>query len=168
MNLYSGGLSLVNAIPSLGRFWSTAVLGAVAVLLSALPEVIEDAEEWMTHLGNVATPLAGVIIADYAILKRTHIDVLALFDPNGRYRFLRGVNAAALAAVSAAVVVYYLVPHSWVKAAWGIGIAMGSYLVLARLQAAAFPRTQAALEPAESDTEETARPEPGVRLEAAP
>jgi NCS1 family nucleobase:cation symporter-1 len=122
----------------------------------------------MTHLGNVATPLAGVIIADYAILKRTHIDVLALFDPNGRYRFLRGVNAAALGAVSAAVVVYYLVPHSWVKAAWGFGIALVAYLVLARLQAAAVPRTQAALEPAESDTEETARPEPGVRLEAAP
>ena len=168
MNLYSGGLSLVNAIPALGRFWSTAILGVVAVLLSALPEVIEDAEEWMTHLGNVATPLAGVIIADYAIFKRTHIDVLALFDPNGRYRFLRGVNAAALVAVGTAVVVYYLVPHSWVKAAWGFGIALVAYLALARLQAAVFPSTRAALQPADSVAADSAMPEPAVRLEAAP
>jgi nucleobase:cation symporter-1, NCS1 family len=153
-NIYSGGLSLVNAIPRLGRFWSTAVLGGIAVALSALPEVIEDAEEWMTHLGNVATPLAGVIVADYAILKRTHIDVLALFDSNGRYRFLRGVNAAALGAVAIAIAVYYLVPHSWVKAAWGIGVAIVAYLALAWLQAALLPRTRAAIEPAEADVEE--------------
>ena len=49
----------MNAIPRLGRFWSTAILGAVAVALSGFPAVIEDAQEWMTHLGNVATPLAG-------------------------------------------------------------------------------------------------------------
>jgi NCS1 nucleoside transporter family len=168
MNLYSGGLSLVNAIPSLGRFWSTAILGAAAILLSALPEVIEDAEEWMTHLGNVATPLAGVIVADYAILKRTHLDVLALFDPIGRYRFLRGLNAAALAAVATGVLVYYLVPHSWVKAAWGFGIALAAYLALAPLQAAAWPRTRAGLEPAESDADESVGPEPEVRLEGTP
>jgi NCS1 nucleoside transporter family len=154
MNIYSGGLSLVNAIPRLGRFWSTVVLGAIAVALSGLPDVIEDAQEWMTHLGNVATPLAGVIIADYAILKRTHIDVLALFDPNGRYRFLRGVNPAALAAVAIAVAVYYVLPHTWVKAAWGIGIAVATYLALAWLQAVLFPWTRAATEPAEAELEE--------------
>ena len=154
MNIYSGGLSLVNAVPRLGRFWSTVVLGAIAVALSALPGVIEDAQEWMTHLGNVATPLAGVIIADYAILKRTHIDVLALFDPKGRYRFLRGVNPAALVAVGIAVAVYYVLPHAWVKAAWGVGIGIVAYLALARLQAAIVPRTRAAIEPAEADVEE--------------
>jgi cytosine permease len=113
MNIYSGGLSLVNAIPRLGRFWSTVTLGAVAVALSGFPEVVENAQEWMTHLGNVATPLAGVILADHAILKRTHLDVLALFDPHGRYRFLGGVNPAAVVAVAIGVAVYYVLPHEW-------------------------------------------------------
>jgi NCS1 nucleoside transporter family len=154
MNVYSGGLSLVNAIPRIGRFWWTVIVGAIAVGLSALPELIEDAADWMTHLGNVATPLAGVIIADYAILKRTHIDVLALFEPNGRYRFLRGVNPAALGAVAIGVAVYYVLPHEWVKAAWGVGVAIASYLALAWLQSALFPRTRPGLQPAEAEAEE--------------
>jgi NCS1 family nucleobase:cation symporter-1 len=156
MNIYSGGLSLVNAIPRLGRFWSTAILGAVAVALSGFPAVIEDAQEWMTHLGNVATPLAGVILADYAILKRTHLDVLALFEPNGRYRFLGGVNPAAIAAVAIGVAVYYVLPPEWVKAAWGVGVGVVAYIGLAWLQAIVFPRTRAGIVPAESAVEREA------------
>jgi cytosine permease len=163
MNIYSGGLSLVNAIPRLGRFWSTVILGAVAVALSGFPEVVENAQEWMTHLGNVATPLAGVILADYAILKRTHLDVLALFDPHGRYRFLGGVNPAAVVAVAIGVAVYYVLPHEWVKAAWGVGIGLAGYLALAWLQALLFPRTRAGIEPAESPAEDE-KPEPAARL----
>jgi cytosine permease len=137
-------------LPKLGRFWSTAGLGAIAITLSGFPGVVEDAQEWMTHLGNVATPMAGVILADYAILKRTHLDVLALFDPNGRYRFLGGVNPAAIAAIVIGVVVYYLLPHEWVKAAWGVGIGVVGYVAFAWLQARLFPQTRAAIEPAES------------------
>jgi cytosine permease len=158
MNIYSGGLSLVNAIPRLGRFWSTAILGAVAIALSGFPDLIEDAQEWMTHLGNVATPLAGVILADYAILKRTHLDVIALFDPNGRYRYLGGINPAAILAVGIGVAVYYVLPHEWVKAAWGVGVGVVAYLVLAVLQARLFPQTRPAIVPAESALDEEDEP----------
>lgn len=136
MNLYTAGLSLVNSVPRLGRLVATALVGAAAIALSGFPSVVHDAETWITHLGNVAAPLAGVIVADYALVKRTHIVVPDLFDPRGPYRYLAGVNVAALAAVALGVAVYYAVPDAFVKAAWGVAIGAGAYLLLARIQRA--------------------------------
>jgi purine-cytosine permease-like protein len=138
-NVYTGGLSLVNAIPRLGRLVSTVVAGAASVALAAFPELIEEAQSWFTHLGNVAAPLTGVIIADYAIIKRCRLDVPGLFDPSGPYRYLAGVNPAALLATGAGVAVFYAVPDGWIKAAWGVGVGLAAYLALALAQARLAP-----------------------------
>jgi NCS1 nucleoside transporter family len=135
-NVYTAGLSLVNAIPLLGRLRATLLVAACAITLSAFPEVIEEAQTWIGHLGNVAAPLTGAILADYLVLKRARIDVGALFDPAGPYRYAGGVNVAAVLAVAAGVGVYYAVPDEWLKALWGIGVAGAAYLALARPLAA--------------------------------
>jgi NCS1 family nucleobase:cation symporter-1 len=133
-NVYTAGLSLVNSAPRLGRFWATMAVGAVALTLSAFPDFINHAQRWVTHLGNVAAPLAGVVLADYVVLKRQRIDVPALFDPAGRYRYLNGVNVTAIVSVAVGVAVYYVVPAEWVKVVWGIGVGAGTYLALTWLQ----------------------------------
>jgi nucleobase:cation symporter-1, NCS1 family len=133
-NTYTSGLSLVNSIPALGRFRATLLVAAAAVALSAFPSFVDHAQRWITHLGNVAAPLTGVILADYLLVHRTRIDVEALFDRDGRYRYLNGVNAAALAAVGIGVAVYYALPQAWLKVAWGIGVGGVAYLALRRLQ----------------------------------
>jgi NCS1 family nucleobase:cation symporter-1 len=139
-NVYTAGLSLVNSVPRLGRLWATAVVGAVALALSAFPDFINHAQRWVTHLGNVAAPLAGVILADYVVLKRQELDVPALFDPAGRYRYLNGVNVTAIVSVAIGVAAYYVVPAEWVKVVWGIGVGAATYLALVRLQASLAPR----------------------------
>jgi nucleobase:cation symporter-1, NCS1 family len=139
-NVYTAGLSLVNSAPRLGRFWATMAVGAVALTLSAFPDFIDHAQRWVTHLGNVAAPLAGVVLADYVVLKRQRIDVPALFDPAGRYRYLNGVNVTAIVSVAVGVAVYYVVPAEWVKVVWGIGVGAGTYLALAWLQGSVAPR----------------------------
>jgi purine-cytosine permease-like protein len=133
-NTYTSGLSLVNSIPALGRFRATLVVATAAVALSAFPSFVDHAQRWITHLGNVAAPLTGVILADYLFVHHTRIDVEALFDRDGRYRYLNGVNAAALAAVAIGVAVYYALPQAWLKVAWGIGVGGVAYLALRRLQ----------------------------------
>jgi nucleobase:cation symporter-1, NCS1 family len=133
-NVYTAGLSLVNSVPRLGRFWATLAVGGVAFTLSGFPDFIDHAQRWVTHLGNVAAPLAGVVLADYVVLERQRIDVPALFDPAGRYRYLNGVNVTAIVAVAVGVAVYYVVPDEWLKIAWGIGVGAATYLTLARLQ----------------------------------
>jgi len=135
-NVYTAGLSLVNSVPRLGRLWSTIAVGAAAIALSAFPDFVNHVQKWITHLGNVAAPLTGVVLADYVLLKRQEIDVPALFDPAGRYRYLNGLNAAAVVAIAGAVGVYYALPQSWLKVVWGVGVGAGLYLALAALQAA--------------------------------
>jgi cytosine/uracil/thiamine/allantoin permease len=150
MNVYTGGMSLVNAVPRLGRLLATALVSAVAVALAAFPDLISEAQEWFTHFGNVAAPLTGVLVADYGILKRTRIDVPALFDLHGRYRYLGGFNPAALVAIAIGVVVYYAVPDGWIKAAWGVGVGMVAYLALVPLQSGLMPELRRRVRPTES------------------
>ena len=132
-NVYTAGLSLVNSIPRLGRVRATALVAAGAVALSAAPDVIDSAQTWIVHLGNVAAPLGAVMLVDYVGIKRRRIQVAALFDPNGPYRYLNGVNVPAFVAVAAGVALYYNLPHSWLKIAWGLGAAALTYLVCRRL-----------------------------------
>ena len=142
-NVYTAGLSFVNTIPRLGRVWATVVMAALAVGLSAFPDFVEEARKWIVHLGNVGAPLAGVVLADYLVLKRQRLDVEGLFDPHGRYRYLNGVNVAALLAIAGGVGIYYAVPQSWVKVVWGVGVSAALYLVIQALAAAAAPRIAA-------------------------
>jgi NCS1 nucleoside transporter family len=135
VNVYTAGLSLVNTIPVLGRMRATILVAAAAVGLSAAPDVIDSAQRWIVHLGNVATPLAAVMLVDYVVVKRRQIDVSALFDPNGPYRYLNGINVPAFIAVAAGVGLYYALPQSWLKIVWGLGAAAATYLVLNRLLA---------------------------------
>ena len=68
------------------------------------------------------------------------IDVPALFQPRGRYRYFWGVNLAAVAATSLGVGVFYAVPHELVKVVWGVSSAALAYLVLDSLQARLLDR----------------------------
>ncbi|HKP18167.1 MAG TPA: cytosine permease [Gaiellaceae bacterium] len=131
-NVYTAGLSLVNSLPVLGRVRATILVAAAAVGLSAAPDVIDSAQRWIVHLGNVAAPLAAVMLVDYVVVKRRRIDVAALFDPNGPYRYLNGVNVPAFVAVGTGVGLYYSLSHSWLKIAWGLGAAALTYLVWVR------------------------------------
>jgi NCS1 family nucleobase:cation symporter-1 len=150
-NVYSVGLALLNMVPRLGRLRSTALAAAAGLALASVPDVVKNAEEYITHLGNVAAPLTGVIVADYLLVLRQRIEVDDLYDPDGRYRFIGGFNIAAFAAIAVAIVAYYVVPQDWLKSAWGFGIAAVVYLPLRALQARLLERPDA-LAPARGRT----------------
>jgi NCS1 family nucleobase:cation symporter-1 len=133
-NVYTGGLSLVNALPALGRVRASILVGVLAVTLSGFPDLIERAQDWITHLGNVAAPITGVVLVDYVLRQRQRIEVPALYDPAGRYRYVGGVNVAAVVAVGIGVAVYYAIPHAWLKVMWGVGVSGVAYQVLVALQ----------------------------------
>jgi NCS1 nucleoside transporter family len=146
-NVYTAGLSLVNTAPRLGRMNATMIVAVAAIGLSAFPDVVNHAQRWITHLGNVAAPLTGVILADYLLVNRARIDVPALYDPAGRYRYWNGLNAAAIGAVAIGVGVYYALPQSSLKVVWGLAIGAGAYLALRRagqVAARLAPRRSAA------------------------
>jgi NCS1 family nucleobase:cation symporter-1 len=145
-NVYTAGLSLVNTVPALGRLRASIAVAALAIALSAFPDFVDHAQRWIVHLGNVAAPLTGVLLADYLLVRRRGLDVRGLYDPTGRYRFVRGANVAAAAAVGVAVGAYYAVPHAWVKVLWGVGVGCVGYVVLHVVQRALLARRRPALE----------------------
>jgi cytosine permease len=134
LNAYTVGLSLLNTAPRLGRLAATAIGGAAAIGLSALPELVTEAQTWIGHVSNLAFPLTGVILAELVGRMGGKVDVDALYRPEGPYRYLAGVSAAALVSLGFGVAAYYAVPDEWVKAVWGVGVAAAVQLALGPLQ----------------------------------
>jgi len=86
LNLYSGGLSLSNMFERLGRFWTTLIASVFGVALCGVPDVL-NFFRYVTLFGNVFSPVAGVLVFDYLFVRRMQIDVAALYDQKGRYRY---------------------------------------------------------------------------------
>jgi NCS1 family nucleobase:cation symporter-1 len=75
---------------------------------------------WLTGYGALLGPIAGIMIADYWIVRRTRLEVDDLYAAEGVYRYFRGWNPAALIAFIVPVLVNlpgFL--HSAVPAAFG-------------------------------------------------
>jgi NCS1 family nucleobase:cation symporter-1 len=58
---------------------------------------------WLAGYSALLGPIAGILIADYWLIRRTRIDVDALYRADGRYRYRGGWNPAAVAAFAAGV-----------------------------------------------------------------
>jgi nucleobase:cation symporter-1, NCS1 family len=96
LNLYSGGLSLSNMFERVGRFWTTLIASMFGVALCGVPDVLNFFRD-VSLFGNVFSPVAGVLMFDYLFVRRMQIDVAALYDPKGRYRYWMGFNPIAVA-----------------------------------------------------------------------
>lgn len=79
---------------------SASCLGIQFSLLLWLVSFPNHQRPWNKPADLFAT---GIIAADYWLIKRRHIDVPALYDPHGRYRYIYGVNWQGLAAFLVAV-----------------------------------------------------------------
>ncbi len=58
---------------------------------------------WLIGYSALLGPIAGILIADYFLLRRTELDVADLFRKSGRYTFYRGWNPIALIALAVGV-----------------------------------------------------------------
>jgi NCS1 nucleoside transporter family len=138
LNLYTGGLSISNIFERLGRFWTTLIASAVGIALSAIPDVLNSYLTYATLLGNFFSPIAGVLVFDYLILKRTRIDVPALFTLEGRYRYWGGFNLVAVVWTVLGFLFYmFAVPATWIPtvvtiAFTGIGYTLTAMAVAGR------------------------------------
>ncbi|HEY5753824.1 MAG TPA: NCS1 family nucleobase:cation symporter-1 [Chthoniobacterales bacterium] len=106
---------------------------------------------WLVGYSGLLGPIAAIMIADYFVVRKTKLDVVALYDENGEYRYNRGFNPAAIAALVLAIlpnIPGFLVTVKWLKPeavpavlvdsygyAWFIGFAVAfvAYLVLRKV-----------------------------------
>ena len=65
-------------------------------------KILSSAETFLAFMGGYAVflaPIAGILAADYWLVKKQNIDVPALYNPDGRYRYWNGINWRALFAL---------------------------------------------------------------------
>lgn len=77
----------------------------VAAIISAwvlVPwKILSSADTFLAFMGGYSVflaPMAGIMASDYWLVKRRKIDVPALYDPYGRYRYWYGINWQGLVA----------------------------------------------------------------------
>jgi purine-cytosine permease-like protein len=109
-NAYTGGFSLLNAIPALGRVKSALVFGGTGIFLSCFPALVDNAKDYISLLGAFVIPLSAVIVADYTYIKKARIseeDLARLASGTFKY------NHKAIYVITASLAVYFLIPEGW-------------------------------------------------------
>jgi NCS1 family nucleobase:cation symporter-1 len=108
---------------------------------------------WLVGYSALLGPVAGILIADYFVLRRTKLNLEALYDAHGEYRYTHGYSLAGLGALALAIVPNlpgFLVQVEWIDKArvpaglvdsyhyaWFIGFAVAfiAYLALRKISA---------------------------------
>ncbi len=154
-NVVSPANDFANLAPKLISFKVGGVITGVIGILLMPWKLLASADtyifNWLIGYSALLGPIAGVMIADYWVLKKQQLDVPDLYRPKGRYA---GVNAAAVVALVAGVlpnVPGFLAAVHLISSdpkapsffeqiyvyAWftGFGLAFGLYLALSKVMA---------------------------------
>jgi NCS1 family nucleobase:cation symporter-1 len=97
---------------------------------------------WLVGYSSFLGPIAGVLIADYWLVRRRELAVEDLYRRGGRYEYANGVNPRAMAALAAGVLVALgglVVPGvRWLyDYAWFVGFAAAFVAYAAAMRAKA-------------------------------
>ncbi|WP_347549293.1 hypothetical protein ABFG93_17475 [Pseudalkalibacillus hwajinpoensis] len=109
-NAYTGGYSLLNIFPSLGRVKSALLLGCAAIALSTFPDVVDQAETYISFLGALIIPLSAVIVADFTIIKKGRFTTDML---HAMMKMSNKLNRAGFVAIFVGVLFYIALPASY-------------------------------------------------------
>jgi NCS1 family nucleobase:cation symporter-1 len=86
----------------------TGCLGLVMMPWKLLGDYSAYIFGWLVGYSGLLGPIAGVMIADYFVVRRRQLDVEDLYLRHGRYEYANGFNYRALAALGFGIVVALL------------------------------------------------------------
>lgn len=58
---------------------------------------------WLIAYSALLGPIGGILIADYFVWRKRQLNLVALYQPNGEYRFTNGFSLVALVALAVAI-----------------------------------------------------------------
>ena len=109
-NAYTGGFSLLNTWPALGRIKSALLFGVVGIILSCFPRLSTEAASIISILGAGIVPLSAIIVVDYIWIKKRSISEEQLINVvSGSYK----LNLAAILTFILMSIAYLLVPRDF-------------------------------------------------------
>jgi nucleobase:cation symporter-1, NCS1 family len=102
-NVVSPANAFSNMAPSRIDFRRGAIITGIVGLLMFPWRLYNDAAAyiftWLIGYGALLGPVAGILIADYFVVRRRHVDVDSLFVRGGDYEYTGGVNWIAMLAL---------------------------------------------------------------------
>jgi len=110
--IYASAIGLRNFAALQKRTWTTLLLitiAPVALVGIFIPELFfAKFGNFLALIGVAFAPLCGIQIVDYFVLRRGRIDIRAIYGghPRHAYYFWRGINPAAIGALTAGCVTY--------------------------------------------------------------
>ncbi|HEV2914568.1 MAG TPA: NCS1 family nucleobase:cation symporter-1 [Pyrinomonadaceae bacterium] len=81
----------------------TALIGVVMMPWKLMETMGAYIFTWLIGYSGLMGAIAGILICDYWVLRRQRLDLVSLFDPDGRYSYLKGFNWRAIAALVLAI-----------------------------------------------------------------
>jgi nucleobase:cation symporter-1, NCS1 family len=115
----------------------TGVIGVLMMPWKLLGDYSAYIFGWLVGYSGLLGPIAGVMIADYFVVRRRELNVDDLYRRNGVYEYDRGVNYRALLALALGIIIallgLVLPPLRWLyDYAWFVGflVAGASYIIL--------------------------------------
>lgn len=113
--LYSSGLALTNVLPRLGRWKNTFICGVAGIVLAAAG-LTDMLQSWLMLLSCVFSPLIGVVLTDFLVIKRTAGHT--------------SVNVQAVIAVGAGIFLAKMTPPQYIASAVGLVSSSLIYIIL--------------------------------------
>jgi NCS1 family nucleobase:cation symporter-1 len=140
----------------------TAIIGMLIMPWKLLADPSGYIFTWLVGYSALLGPIGGILIADYFVLRRRKLNLAALYDPSGEYRYQNGFSISAMIALVLSILPnlpgFLVTVHWWPKDwatptffvklydyAWfaGFALAFVVYLLLKSLSLAMRPTPMA-------------------------
>jgi NCS1 family nucleobase:cation symporter-1 len=92
---------------------------------------------WLIGYSGLLGPVAGIMVADYFFIRKTHLAVESLYHRGGPYEYTQGINPRAIVALVCSVFValiglivpqvHFLYDYAWFV---GFGLSAVTYVAL--------------------------------------
>ncbi len=94
---------------------------------------------WLVGYSGLLGPVAGIMVSDYFLIRKTELDVNSLYHSEGAYHYTRGINPRAIVAlvlgVSVALVGLFVSPLRFLyDYAWFVGFFAAGAIYLALMK----------------------------------
>ncbi|WP_030942060.1 NCS1 family nucleobase:cation symporter-1 [Streptomyces sp. NRRL S-646] len=123
-NFVSPAFDFANVAPKYVTFRRGGLIAAVIALLLYPLHPWDNAPSFVNAIGSTMGPIFGVIVVDYYLIRKTQLNVPALYDEGGEFRFQGGWNVRAFAAGVVGAVFSSILP---VYGPSGYGATLGPY-----------------------------------------
>jgi nucleobase:cation symporter-1, NCS1 family len=111
-------------------FWAGVIAAGIAGTIVQPWNLFEVIIPVLLFVGGILSAIVGILVADYYVLRKRRVNVPALYNDNGQFKYFRGVNLAGFFAWIAGAVASYFVPSYSFLVGFVIGFA--AYYVLAK------------------------------------